>query len=167
RRYGSRYVGIPSLDPETVLVNFVLTCCGVLVRRQVFEEVGFFDESLRGCEDLDMWLRIVENFPILFVPVDGFLYRQHGQQATKSADVLWADGKRVVGRAQARYPYSRAAIRRKMGVLCYRLSEHAMRQRQLWHGAAHLAQAACWDPGRALGELGRRLLPYGATASGG
>jgi glycosyltransferase involved in cell wall biosynthesis len=164
RRYGSRYVGTPSLDPETLLLNFCLLPSGVLVRKQAFEEVGLFDESLRYGEDLDMWLRITENFPIRYVPIDGFLYRQHGGQMSRSAEVLWTYTQEVVRRAGARYPYRRAAIRRKMGVLSYRLSQHAFRQRRLWRAAGHLGAAALWDPGRALGELGRRLLGRGTPA---
>lgn len=34
----------------------------VMVRRAVFQEVGYFDESLRQCEDTDMWLRIMCRF---------------------------------------------------------------------------------------------------------
>ena len=34
-----------------------------LIRRAVFEKVGFFDTKLRGADDFDMWYRIVRAFP--------------------------------------------------------------------------------------------------------
>lgn len=40
---------------------------GVLVKRSVFDTVGLFDESLRACEDWDMWLRIALQYQFDFV----------------------------------------------------------------------------------------------------
>ena len=39
----------------------------VLMRREFFDEVGFFDESLPVCEDYDLWLRASSRMPFLFV----------------------------------------------------------------------------------------------------
>jgi glycosyltransferase involved in cell wall biosynthesis len=39
-----------------------------MVRRQVFERVGRFDETLPARQDLDMWLRISEHFLVDYVP---------------------------------------------------------------------------------------------------
>jgi glycosyltransferase involved in cell wall biosynthesis len=33
-------------------------CSAVMVRRELFEQVGLFDESLRGFEDPDLWMRL-------------------------------------------------------------------------------------------------------------
>jgi len=40
----------------------------VIVRRDVFDEVGVFDESLRMCEDSDLWLRIMLRFGFEHIP---------------------------------------------------------------------------------------------------
>ena len=37
----------------------------ILVRRRCYEAVGRFEESYRGCEDWDMWLRIAERYKVL------------------------------------------------------------------------------------------------------
>jgi len=37
----------------------------VMVRREVFDEIGFMDLALRTAEDLDMWLRIALRYPRL------------------------------------------------------------------------------------------------------
>jgi GT2 family glycosyltransferase len=39
----------------------------VVIKRKVFDEVGFFDETLPVCEDYDMWLRITSKYPVLFI----------------------------------------------------------------------------------------------------
>lgn len=48
----------------------------VVVHRKVFEEVGYFDESLPACEDYDLWLRITSRMPVLLV--DELLIEKHG-----------------------------------------------------------------------------------------
>ena len=40
----------------------------VMVRRQCFDEVGYFDESLVYVEDWDMCLRVAEKYKVAFVP---------------------------------------------------------------------------------------------------
>ncbi len=39
----------------------------VMINKQVFDEVGLFDEDLPACEDYDMWLRICCKYPVLFI----------------------------------------------------------------------------------------------------
>jgi glycosyltransferase involved in cell wall biosynthesis len=36
----------------------------VMARRELFERVGLFDESLPACEDYDLWLRVSCRFPV-------------------------------------------------------------------------------------------------------
>jgi len=46
-------------------------CCispsSVLIHRELFEEVGIFDENLPACEDYDLWLRISSRERVLFL----------------------------------------------------------------------------------------------------
>ncbi len=39
----------------------------VMIRRDLFNEVGLFDESLPVCEDYDLWLRISARFPVYLI----------------------------------------------------------------------------------------------------
>ncbi len=39
----------------------------VMINKQVFDDVGLFDEDLPACEDYDMWLRICCKYPVLFI----------------------------------------------------------------------------------------------------
>jgi len=39
----------------------------VLIKKEVFKMVGLFDESLKVCEDYDLWLRITSVLPIIFL----------------------------------------------------------------------------------------------------
>ncbi|MCK4735030.1 MAG: glycosyltransferase [Methanophagales archaeon] len=58
--------------------NYVPTS-GVMCRRECFDNVGVFDESLGGDYDWDMWLRISEKYPIYCIPKPLFKYRVHGE----------------------------------------------------------------------------------------
>lgn len=35
----------------------------VLIRRELFNQIGYFDETLTVCEDYDLWLRIAHRYP--------------------------------------------------------------------------------------------------------
>ncbi len=39
----------------------------VMLRRELFDEVGLFDETLPACEDYDLWLRISCRYPVLLI----------------------------------------------------------------------------------------------------
>lgn len=39
----------------------------VMIKRDVFDAVGFFDESLPACEDYDLWLRISAQWPVYLI----------------------------------------------------------------------------------------------------
>ncbi len=39
----------------------------VMVPKSLFQEVGFFDESLPACEDYDLWLRVSCRFPVFLI----------------------------------------------------------------------------------------------------
>jgi hypothetical protein len=48
-----------------------------LIRRQVFTEVGYFDESFTTCEDWDLFIRIVQRFPISVIDKPLAKIRRH------------------------------------------------------------------------------------------
>ena len=56
-----------------------------LIKKEVFEDVGLFDESLTVCEDYDLWLRITANYTILFL--DRPLINKYGGHADQLSRV--------------------------------------------------------------------------------
>ena len=64
----------------------VLTC--VTARMSAIRDAGMFDESLRSCEDFDLWLRLVKHGgKILYHRRILALYRRH--QGSLSSDRVW------------------------------------------------------------------------------
>jgi glycosyltransferase involved in cell wall biosynthesis len=55
----------------------------VLIKAEVFKEVGLFDESLRASEDWDMWLRIAQQFYFDFVDLPLVQIRVHQSNMQK------------------------------------------------------------------------------------
>ena len=53
-----------------------------LYRRACLERVGDYDPDLEGAEDWDMWVRIVEQYPTVYVPEILYYYRMHAHSMT-------------------------------------------------------------------------------------
>lgn len=52
---------------EHCLPLCIISPSSAVIKREVFEDVGLFDESLPVCEDYDMWLRVTARYPVLFI----------------------------------------------------------------------------------------------------
>jgi glycosyltransferase involved in cell wall biosynthesis len=50
------------------LPRCIISPSSVLLRREVFDAVGWFDEQLPVCEDYDLWLRAASRFEVGFIP---------------------------------------------------------------------------------------------------
>lgn len=46
----------------------IISPSAVIIHRDIFDEVGLFDEALPACEDYDLWLRLCSRFPVLYLP---------------------------------------------------------------------------------------------------
>lgn len=86
----SRMTGNRILDQEfsgwiyhqLLLDCWVLTSTA-LIRKEVFDRCGAFDESLPYSEDWDLWLRVSRVYPYQKLQNSTTLYRQHVQQGNK------------------------------------------------------------------------------------
>lgn len=99
------------LTVRDFLVSAPISGSDTLIRRDCFEEIGYFDESLTSVEDRDMWLRIVARYPVYQVDSPCWLYRHHeGQMSRKAARMLW-NYRRVLNNFFPQHP-DQAALRR-------------------------------------------------------
>ena len=109
----------------------------VMVRRAVFDHVGYFDASLRADVDADMWLRVA---PIGGIrQVDGvFLrYRVHGASLSANRPLM------IESMTRVRLPYvQRGELRQRLGtgpdaarILALMAAEYA------WRGLRELGEA--------------------------
>ena len=49
---------------EASLALCLVSPSAVMMRRELFEAVGLFDENLPACEDYDLWLRVSARYPV-------------------------------------------------------------------------------------------------------
>lgn len=76
-----------------------------IVRRKVFDDVGFFDENLRIGEDTEMFLRIAERWRFQHVSGGLMFKRRHGHNITKRLDVLLPVAGEITQKFAARNPH--------------------------------------------------------------
>ena len=66
-------------------------CCicpsSVLIRKDLFEEVGGFDEAFPACEDYDLWLRITAREPVHYL--EQALVRKYGGHEDQLSTTVW------------------------------------------------------------------------------
>lgn len=45
----------------------IISPSSIMMRRELFDDIGVFDESLPACEDYDLWLRLTLRHPVHFI----------------------------------------------------------------------------------------------------
>ena len=71
-----------------IFKNSLQLCCispsSVVLKKQIFDDYGLFDENLEVCEDYDMWIRITSKEEVGFLDSPLVLkYGGHGDQLSK------------------------------------------------------------------------------------
>ena len=65
----------------------VISPSAAIIKRELFDETGLFDETLPACEDYDLWLRICANHPVAYV--DEPLLIKYGGHADQLSRRHW------------------------------------------------------------------------------
>jgi glycosyltransferase involved in cell wall biosynthesis len=66
--------------------------CASLIRREVFERVGLFDEGLKTHEDWDLWVRIARVYEVEALDIPLAMYGRRPSQLTKDIQQMYAYG---------------------------------------------------------------------------
>ena len=74
-----------------IFKNSLQLCCispsSVVLKKQIFEEYGLFDENLEVCEDYDMWIRITSKEEVGFL--DSPLVLKYGGHSDQLSKKFW------------------------------------------------------------------------------
>lgn len=74
---------------ERSLELCVISPSSVLIKRELFEKIGLFDESFPACEDYELWLRVTSKFKVGFIEKELVIKRGgHKDQLSKSIRCL-------------------------------------------------------------------------------
>jgi len=75
-----------SVHNELLLKNAIHSGSGVIIRREVVDAVGYFDEDIPAIEDYDYWIRIARHFDFSFVEAPLVRYYDGSKRERKSLD---------------------------------------------------------------------------------
>ena len=106
----------------------------VLLRRELLEEHGGFNEGFRHCEDRDLWLRLALKHEFLADPEELVFYRTHPGQLTDGRNGVAAAHAEVelfrqwLPRVQHRMPRLEREARRALGSAYRRLAKALLAQ---------------------------------------
>jgi glycosyltransferase involved in cell wall biosynthesis len=84
---------------ELFTVNLIDSPSSVMIKRDVLNAVGSFDPTLRSIEDLDLWLRIAQDFEIHSMTEPLVEYRVHDNKMSNRLETMYSWRRRVVERA--------------------------------------------------------------------
>jgi GT2 family glycosyltransferase len=74
---------------EQCLPLCIISPSSVVIKREILDKVGLFDESLPVCEDYDLWLRITARYPVLFIERPLIVKKGgHDDQLSKSYEAM-------------------------------------------------------------------------------
>lgn len=93
--------------------NFII-CSSVVVRKEVFETTGFFDEQLFNCQDWDMWLRIAFYFKISGIDKPLVKYRHNPRSLSKNRDNVLKYQKQVIEKTYAAFKDTMCGISERL-----------------------------------------------------
>ena len=65
----------------------LISASTVMVRKEIFAELGCFDEEMPACEDYDFWLRVTAKYPVLFL--DEHLTTKFGGHEDQLSKKYW------------------------------------------------------------------------------
>ena len=124
--------------------NFI-TSSSVMIRREVFHELGGFTTDLKNAEDWDLWLRVAERHEARYCPEPLVRYRFHAGGKSRNHRRMAVARQSVVSRALAS-PRGRQSS--------------WLLRRRIW---AETCRTNAWDAGQA-GARGEALRDYARAA---
>ena len=65
----------------------VISPSSIIIHKDIFKDVGFFDENLPVCEDYDLWLRICSKYKVLYL--DQKLVKKYGGHKDQLSKKYW------------------------------------------------------------------------------
>lgn len=93
--------------------NFIISS-SVVVRKEVFETTGLFDEQLVNCQDWDMWLRIAFHFKVAGINTPLVKYRHNPHSLSKNRNNVLKYQKIVIDKIYNKFKNSENSITEKL-----------------------------------------------------
>lgn len=146
---------IETNDPNRVLLDcYFLLPQNSLVRREIYEKVGRFDEGYRAAQDHDMLVRIAEVSKLAYIQDNFFSYRRHNDSiSSKGKELRWRTGFSILEKARGRYPYKKSTVQKRKAVLNFRLGQSFINDGKFFKAFYYFVRSFFFDPVRAFKVL--------------
>jgi len=76
------------IGDEAKLLDLPAHGACTMIRKNVLEELGGYSEEYDVQDGYDLWLKVINKYPVGNVTTPLFYYRQHGESATKNQDKI-------------------------------------------------------------------------------
>lgn len=128
---------------DLLVTSIIGSTSSAVIKRECFDVVGLFDETLPSCQDWDMWIRIAKKYPFKRVPKPLVKYYLHGEQISSNrAAVL--EGRLEITR---RYYADICACGNKVEANhCFIIGNRLCHIGELHYGRKYLLRAAARAP---------------------
>lgn len=127
----------------------------VLVRKSCFDVVGLHDPKLRTCQDIDMWLRIAEQYQIGFIDQPLAVRHDHSHNSTKNWDNYLGNPIRMFKKLEATQTDEsmRAIIQNRLKDMYFDLGWHQFCSGEMIDSRKSMRES--WRRGRASSDVGK------------
>lgn len=127
--YGIHHTADGYVFPYLLAHFFIGSGSNALIRKHVFDEVGWFDETLTAAEDWDMFLRIAAKYHFVTVPEPQILYRITDNSMSRNILNQERECLKVIERAYVREPGKSLQHHKRYSIanLYIYLAAHALR----------------------------------------
>lgn len=147
-------------DVHEVIGSCPIGCSTSIFPKALFESVEGFDETLRGPEDWDLWIRLASRAAVRSVPSLVAEYRMHGKSLSRQHERQLRDSTRVLRKYRSLHTDCRD---------CERAFKVAARRiKNMYYANACAEASELWGQGHpltALGMRGRALWHHPAAVS--
>ena len=120
--------------------NFIRTS-SAMIKKECFEKVGFFDESLPECEEYDLWLRIATRYPVGFInkPLTVYVDNPQGVSTNSLAGRLLRQ--KVLEKNYLKECIPLTLYRKRVAGNYYHIGKHYLNQGAKSEGKKYLKQS--------------------------
>lgn len=119
----------------------------VLVKRECFDLVGFFDERMTAFSDHDMWLRIAGNFNIGYLNEHLVKKREHKLQLSKDGlSTALKDEFLIVEKAINHYSFLKKSEQKRLSSLYYAMGIAMLEKGNAKDAKQALLKTITWEP---------------------
>lgn len=126
-----------ALSPLRALTLDLICTSGTIVRRDSLIRAGLF-RDLRRAQDMDLWVRVLEEGPGVALAAPTVIYQTHEQQATTDSELVYACVDRIIAACKQRPWFRRGDEARALVRRRWDFARHAQRERRIGGVVRHL-----------------------------